>query len=273
MTESLLPLLCEPTELAPLLDDPRILVVDLSRAEIYAVGHVPGAVLLPYSAIVQAKPPVMGLLPEVEQLNTVLAGIGLTSEHHVVAYDDEPGGKACRLLWTLDVLGHRNFSLLKGGLSAWQAAGLKLSSRVETPVSSGFSAVIDPGPTADRDWIMAHLDDPNVVVLDVRSAAEYQGREHRANRNGHIPGAINIDWSLAVNPDQAQGFPMAIAPFAEALQQAGITADKTVVVHCQSHHRSSHTYVVLKALGFERVKGYAGSWSDWGNQMDTPIED
>ncbi|MCG2635049.1 MAG: sulfurtransferase [Gammaproteobacteria bacterium] len=273
MTPPLLPLLCEPQQLADLLGDPRLLVVDLSRPEIYAVGHVPGAVSLPYSAIVTAQPPVMGLLPDVAQLSEVLSRIGLTPDRHVVAYDDEPGGKASRLLWTLAAVGHPHFSLLNGGISAWQAGGLKLSSRVETPTPSEFAATIDPAPIADRAWIEAHLDDSEVVVLDVRSAAEYQGREHRAGRNGHIPGAINIEWSLAVKPDQATGFPMAPEPFGKALSEAGITPDKTVVVHCHSHHRSSHSFVALKALGYDKVKGYPGSWSDWGNQPDTPIED
>jgi len=271
MKEALLPLLCGPEQLAAVLDDPAILVVDLSQPEIYMAGHLPGAISLSYDAIVRTEPPVLGLLPATAQLEAVFGDLGVTPECHVVAYDDEAGGKASRLLWTLAVAGHSNCSLLCGGTAAWQAQGLQLSPEetVATPVD--FKMNIDRALIADRAWILAHLNDPEVAIVDVRSAAEYDGRDRRASRGGHLPGAINIEWSLAVKPGRALGLPMEPGRFGEALQQAGVRKDQTVVVYCHSHHRSSHSYVALKALGYERVRGYPGSWSDWGNQPDTPI--
>ena len=126
-------------------------------------------------------------------------------------------------------------------------------------------------PVATRQFILDHLSDDNVVILDTRNPAEYNGVKVFAQRGGHIPGAVNIEWTEAMDKQHD----MRLKPEAELrqmLEQHGITPDKTVVVHCQTHHRSAHTYMVLKSLGYENVKGYPGSWSDWGNEPNTPIE-
>ena len=119
MPEPLLALIAEPEELERNLEQESILSVDLCKQEVYAQSHIPGAVRLDYAQIVAADKPVMGLLPSESQLNEVFSSIGLIPEHHVVAYDDEGGGRASRLLWTLEAMGHARYSLLNGGLHAW----------------------------------------------------------------------------------------------------------------------------------------------------------
>jgi len=133
MAEPLLPFIVEPEELESNLDNDNIAIIDLSRAPIYARNHVPGAVHLEYGNFVTTKPPVMGLLPDEEKFSAVLSRLGLTPDPHVVGYDDEGGGKACRLLWTLDAVGHKNLSLLNGGLQAWVNENHEVSNR---PVES-----------------------------------------------------------------------------------------------------------------------------------------
>ena len=137
-----LPLLIQPAALHQRLGDPGLRVVDLSRPQVHAQAHLPGAVPLLYSELVRAEPPAMGLLPEAHQLAQVLSRIGLTPEHHVVAYDDEGNGRAARLLWTLEALGHSGFSLLDGGLHAWAAEGLPLEAGVREPEPSTYPAEI-----------------------------------------------------------------------------------------------------------------------------------
>jgi thiosulfate/3-mercaptopyruvate sulfurtransferase len=109
------------------------------------------------------------------------------------------------------------------------------------------------------------------VILDVRTAAEFSGADKRAQRAGHIPGAVNVDWSQAL----VGGGDLRLRP-ADQLHTlyaaAGVTPDKEVILHCQSHQRSAHSYVVLKSLGYPRLRGYPGSWSEWGNTTDTPVE-
>ncbi len=138
MSTPQLPLIVEPEELERQLGQESILVVDLCKPEIYAQSHIPGAVHLDYAQIVAVNKPVMGLLPNESQLNEVFSSIGLTPEHHVVAYDDEGGGRASRLLWTLEAMGHTRFSLLNGGLHAWTLERRALKSGTETRARSQY---------------------------------------------------------------------------------------------------------------------------------------
>ena len=253
--------------------DTRALLVDVCRPEAWAEGRLPGAVHVDYAALVRAEPPTGGLLPDGRALSTLVGALGLEHGRHLVAYDDEGGGKAARLLWTLYSLGYEDLSLLDGGRAAWLAGGGTLEP----------AAVVDPGDgtpgpalapvrgVAERGWILAHLDDPEVVLLDTRTPAEFSGADRRAARGGHIPGAVNVDWTLTMDPDRHR----ALRPADELralYAQAGVDPDAEVVAYCQTHHRSSHTFWVLRHLGYRRVRGYPGAWSDWGNRDDTPVE-
>ncbi len=271
MAQSLLPLIVEPTELAGYLTAENLLLVDLSRSETYAQTHVPGAVHLDYRQIVAARPPTMGALPDEAQLSETFSAIGLTPESHVVAYDDEGGGRAARLLWTLDVIGHRHYSLLNGGLHAWLNDRLPVNAEpVQRPRSQYVVKYIDT-VIADKNYIVGHLRDPGMVIVDTRTPAEYRGETRRAERAGHIPGAVNFDWVNAI--DQSRSLRLKPAEdLKQTLLELGVTPEKEAIVYCQTHHRSAHTYMVLKSLGYPRVRGYPGSWSEWGNSPETPIE-
>ncbi len=247
-----------------------VLIVDLCKPETYAQGHLPGAVHLDYATLTKSRPPVGGLLPDDAALSLALSAIGLGPERHVVAYDDEGGGKASRLLWTLDVLGHERFSLLNGGRGAWIEAGLPLETEPVTAAPSKFEAVAGQRARASRDYIMDRLGSPDFALVDARTPEEFSGVNRRAERGGHIPGAVNFNWTNAMDPSRA----LRLRPRKELIGEfaaLSVTPDKEVVAYCHTHHRSSHTYIVLKSLGFTRIKGYPGSWSEWGNDPSTPI--
>ncbi|EAR20306.1 sulfurtransferase [Nitrococcus mobilis] len=272
MTDHLLPLLVEPEELERHLANPRLLLIDLSSPQTDNIGHIPGAVQLDYSALVRGEPPAVGRLPDEAHLTELFSALGLTEERHVVAYDDERNARASRLLWTLDVLGHFSYSLLNGGLRAWRAEQRPLESTPRAPVPSTYRAKLrNPAARADRDYILQHLDDAHTLVLDVRSPAEYRGEELRSLRGGHIPGAVNFEWTQAIDPENHLRL-RPPAELREQLNERGITPDKAIITHCQSHQRSAHTFIVLKSLGYPQVRGYDGSWSEWGNDADLPIE-
>lgn len=267
-----LPLVVDPAVLERHLGAPWLRIVDLSKADIHARLHVPGAAPLDYARLVATRGPARGALPDVAQLGEVLSGIGLTPDMHVVAYDDEGGGKAGRLLWTLDMVGHRDMSLLDGGLHAWANEGHPTSDEATVVSPSIYPVSAARGGIADAEYIMARIGDARVAILDVRTPREYMGLTRSAMRNGHIPGAVNLEWTFAMDLSRN----LRLRPAEElrtVLEERGITPDKEVIVHCQTHHRSAHTYVLLKALGYPRVLGYAGSWSEWGNREDTRVEE
>ena len=269
---STVPLLLEPDALKDELGVEDLLVVDLCDARLYRRFHVPGATHLEYGMLIQSRPPVGGLLPDPEHLSRVFSALGLKPGMHVVAYDDEGGGKAGRLLWTLHLLGHERCSLLNGGLHAWANEGRAMEESPAAPQPVDYTAAIrDARYLAEWEYIRDRLDDPDVVLLDTRTPAEYCGMQRFAARGGHIPGAVNLDWTQTID----QGRNLRLKPEAElrALFEAlDVTPDREVIVYCQTHHRSSHTFVVLKSLGYPRIRGYSGAWSEWGNREDLPAE-
>ena len=264
-----LPLIVEPEQLAASLGADNLLVVDLCHPQ--SAAQVPGAVRLEYASIIASRPPAAGLLPEAGQLGSVLSALGLTHEHHVVAYDDEGGGKAGRLLWTLDMLGHERASMLNGGIHAWANEGHPLAEEPGAVSPSDYDAQIIGPAAADKDYIMERIGNPDVVFLDTRTPEEFQGVNVRAERGGHIPGAVNFNWVNAI--DQERNLRLKPAEeLGHLLEAVGAVPEREVIAYCQTHHRSSHTYAVLKSLGYPRIKGYPGAWSEWGNLADTPIE-
>jgi thiosulfate/3-mercaptopyruvate sulfurtransferase len=266
-----LPLILEPEQLAESLHAENLLIVDLCSPQTSASGQVPGARQLEYASLLASRSPAAGLLPGAEQLSSVLSLLGLTPEQHVVAYDDEGGGKAGRLLWTLDMLGHGRASMLNGGIHAWANEGHPLAGVSPGPAPSDYQAQVCGDAAADKDYILARIGAADVVFLDTRTPEEYRGINVRAERGGHIPGAVNFNWVNAIDQERN----LRLKPAAELrglLEAEGATPDREVIAYCQTHHRSSHTYVVLKSLGYPRIKGYPGAWSEWGNLPDTPVE-
>ncbi len=271
MTEPLLPLITEAEELEANIDEENLVIIDLSRAPTYARNHIPDAAHIEYSQIVSSKPPTAGLLPSAKALSKVLSTAGITPQSHVVAYDDEGGAKACRLLWTLDVAGHKNFSLLNGGLQAWVNENHPTSSGTETPDRSEYNVIYTDNGIIEKAELLTKLDDPNVILLDVRSADEFTGTDKRALKGGHIPGAVNLEWIHAI--DQQYNLRLKEPNELQLLYiPIDVMPDKEVIVYCHSHHRSAHSYIALKSLGYKNLKGYPGSWSDWGNDPNLPVE-
>ncbi len=263
-----LALLVEPEEFVKRLGTPGLLIVDLCRDEVFAQYHLPGAVHVNPAELISGERPAVGKLPSKQRLDALFSRIGLTPETHVVAYDDEGGGWAARLIWTLEVIGHKHMSLLNGGLNAWAALNLPLTTDQIQPISTTTDVTISTDLVADKGDVLDSLNDPNAQIWDARSAEEYAGQRVVSARGGHIPGAINLDWVELM--DRHNNLRL-IKNIPELLIERGIDSNARIITHCQSHHRSALTWFVGRLMGLD-IKGYDGSWSEWGNDPDTPID-
>ena len=265
-----LPPLLEPHELNALLEkEPSLLLIDLSADETWLQGHIPSAVHVSPARICCGYAPAPGKLPSKAALEELLGSIGYQADRPIVVYDDAGSSWAGRMIWTLDLIGHTNAALLNGGVEGWAAAGFPLSREKPSVAKNRTAISINPELVAEKEEILQHLGDANYRIWDARSEEEYHGHRVLAERGGHIPGAIWLEWT-----DLLDG--CRIRPVAEIqamLDAAGLTRDKTIVTHCQAHRRSGLTYFVAKKLlNYPAIKAYPGSWSEWGNLADTPIE-
>ncbi|MEC8524932.1 MAG: rhodanese-like domain-containing protein [Pseudomonadota bacterium] len=265
-----IPLLLEPEQLADMFPLNKVLIIDQSKLENFVQGHIPGAVHLDFKRLQRPGTPVPGLLPDVQELEAVFSELGLTPDTHVICSDDEGGGWAGRLIWVLDSIGHTQYSYLNGGIVAWREAGLpqETGEHATVPTSYRISA-INTDFSMTKDEVLARIGDDDFAIWDARSEAEYTGEKAISKRGGHIPGAVNYEWTRGM--DKARGLRIQdLNEFRQLLADMGIDDSKQIATHCQTHHRSGFTYLVAKILGYD-VRGYAGSWSEWGNDENTPI--
>lgn len=248
----------------------NLIIIDLCSDALYHQKHVPGAMHLQPGALMAGTAPYPGKLPTIEQLTNIIQYLGIDDDSHVVIYDDEGGGWAGRFAWTLDLLGYKNWSYLNGGIVAWIREGFATEHQAnQAAASNACVSIADPNVLISTDEIISQLGSSDFAVWDARSPGEYRGDMVRSARGGHIPGAINIEWTELMDQqrnlrirDDAQ----------EILDNAGLHRDKTITTHCQSHHRSGFTYMVARILGYENISAYDGSWAEWGSLDHTPIE-
>ena len=265
----MLPRLLEADALIEHLDHPNLVIVDLSSPEHFAQGHIPGSVNLNFREIIIGSLPAPGKIPSEAHLIETIKELGISNDSWVVALDDEGGGWAGRFLWTLDLFGFSRFSYLNGGLVAWRNEGYTCSTKGSDPALGTFTGSIDNSKLIEADDLIATFASPEPwQILDARSPAEYYGEKQLAQRSGHMPGAINIEWTSLM--DHAHNLRIR-SDAREYLTSCGIDPKRPIVTHCQSHHRSGFTWLVGQILELD-IRAYHGSWSEWGNREDTQVE-
>jgi len=247
--------------LADRLDEVR--VIDVRDAwEFDGIGHVPGAVNIPFETF-RSEAGDEGMLPGTETWESLLSEAGVGPDDDIVAYDDTHGVFAARFLVTAELYGHppARLHLLDGDFSAWNQAH-ETTSEAADPAKTEY-AVRDPehSPLVDYGTVADALDDGETVIVDTRDPEEYA--------ESHLPGAVNLDWRELVD-DETRGLkPEAV--LTEILADVGIAPDKRVILYCNTARRISHTYVVLRSLGYEHVGFYEGSLTEW-TERGGPVE-
>ena len=262
------------------LDDASVRIIESNEDPLlYATGHIPGAVEVDW--VRDLNDPLRRDYLDRAGFEALMSRIGVTPEMTVVFYGDKNNWWATYAFWVFQLFGHTNAKIMDGGRLKWEKEGRPMTREVPSYPATRYVAPErdDRRIRAFRDQVLAHVQ-AQLPLVDVRSPAEYTGeRLHMeqypnegALRGGHIPGAKNVPWATAINPEDGTFKPA--AELRAIYQEAqGLKPDDDVIVYCRIGERSSHTWFVLKyLLGFEKVRNYDGSWTEWGNLVGVPIE-
>ena len=258
-------------------NDPKVRVaeVDYDPTANYTLGHVPGSVLIDWKADIN-DPLTRNILTK-QACENLLQRVGVNDDTTLVLYGDFNNWFAAFAFWVFKYYGYKDVRLMNGGRKKWLEEDKPVTKDIPSHAKGNFKA---SEPDSSIRVFLRYVRDTlgSKILVDVRGPKEFTGEilappeyptEH-AQRGGHIPGAVNIPWAQAVNED---GTFKSADELQKLYQSKGVAADKEVISYCRIGERSSHTWFVLKyLLGYPNVKNYDGSWTEWGNMIDNPIE-
>ena len=263
------------------LNDSNVRIVESNEDPLlYPSGHIPGAVQVDWTN--DLNDPVIRDYLTKAGFEDLASRIGITPETTVVFYGEKNNWWATYALWVFQLFGHSNAKIMDGGRLKWEKEGRELTREVPKYDATSYTAVQerdDKTIRALREDVLKHVQSSKPLV-DVRSPGEYSGEllhmpnypQEGALRGGHIPGAKNVPWGRAANPDDGT-FKSAEELREIYEQEQGLKSGDDIVTYCRIGERSSHSWFVLtNLLGYENVRNYDGSWTEWGNSVGVPIE-
>ncbi|MEQ8673017.1 MAG: sulfurtransferase [Aggregatilineales bacterium] len=262
------------------LNNPDIRIIESNEDPLlYPSGHIPGALQVDWTSDLNDQ--LQRDYIDKAGFEALMSKIGATNDTTIVFYGDKNNWWAAYALWVFRLFGHDNVKLMDGGRLKWEKEGRDLTREVPEYAPTSYSSADRDDSTirALREDVLKHIEGSNPLV-DVRSPGEFKGEllhmpnypQEGALRGGHIPGARNIPWSRAANPDDGT-FKSADDLRAIYEEEQGLSPDNDVVTYCRIGERSSHSWFVLTyLLGYPKVRNYDGSWTEWGNSVGVPIE-
>jgi thiosulfate/3-mercaptopyruvate sulfurtransferase len=272
------PVLVDTAWLADHVGDEGVVVAEVDEnPDLYDDGHIPDAVKLHWKDDLQD--PIERDLVEKDAFERLMGSRGIANDTTLVLYGDKNNWFAAYAYWYLKIYGHGDVRILDGGRQKWIDEGRELTPEVPSPQQVSYTArERDESIRERRDSVLHNLGKEGTALVDVRSPQEYSGElmappgyeQEGASRTGHIPTAKSIPWAQAVRDD---GTFRPAEELRELYGGKGVGPDKQVIAYCRIGERSAHTWFVLRELlGYEDVKNYDGSWTEWGNLVDVPIE-
>ena len=261
-------------ELATLLTNPDVKVVDARSPEDYAAGHIPGALSLFVRKVQFVERGVPEILVPVEQAESLLGSLGITPAHTVIVYDDTIWEPAARVFWTLETLGHQKVMVLNGGMSKWVKEGRPLSKDAPAVTPAKYTAKPDWSKYADAAYVLARIKDSTVALVDHRDQRQWSGQvaSRQVRRAGHIPGGVLVDPELLIASTDGVKVFKNVPEIAKMYADSGATKDKEVIPYCRTGMRASIGYLALRLLDYPKIRMYDASMIEWGNRPELPIE-
>ncbi len=262
-------LLWSPEILRGRLGQSGLAIIDTRPAEMFAKGRIPGARHFDLYFINCDDTDSAPLASFTRMWANLLGWRGVQETDTIVFYGEYTDMCVARGFWFAEYLGHADVHVLDGGIAAWSAAGLAVDTVGDPPRPVKFAFTAAPERVATYSGILDAIDDPNCVIVDNRSRAEFLGTDRRARRGGAIPGAKHRDWEDLY--DHNSGCMKSADQLREAFETLNATPDKDITLYCNTGYRSAHAYLALRLLDYPRIRNYVGSWQEWGNREGLPI--